>query len=325
MLAIAFSCGFALAQEQPAARAIAAYVGDDTISVAEVEHEVAGAAQDREMGDVERNNLQAQTLGLLINRQLVLQFLAKHKLGASASDIDQSVEEMKKKLAAKEVPLADYLRDLNITEAEMRRSMQWTIGWPKYLNLQFTEKNLQKYFDANKRDFDGTQLRVRHILWKIPADATPDLINATAKKAEAVYDEIKAGKITFIDAAKKHSEGATAAEGGDLGLISRQEPMPAPFNDAAYSLKPGEYSRPVVTPFGVHLILCEQEVPGKKTLSDGEVEQLVRDELRRYLFTLIAAQGRADIAIRFTGELPYFDPQTNQLVVKKAKPTPSLE
>jgi peptidyl-prolyl cis-trans isomerase D len=63
-----------------------------------------------------------------------------------------------------------------------------------------------------------------------------------------------AGGAKFEDVAKRESaDSASAVQGGDLGKITHGQLVPE-FEKAAFALKPGELSQPVLSPFGYHLI-----------------------------------------------------------------------
>lgn len=57
----------------------------------------------------------------------------------------------------------------------------------------------------------------------------------------------------FEDLAKQFSKCPSGARGGSLGSFGPGQ-MVAPFEKAAFALKPGEVSGPVKTQFGYHLI-----------------------------------------------------------------------
>ncbi len=67
------------------------------------------------------------------------------------------------------------------------------------------------------------------------------------KKDEKPHDKFK-------EIAKAKSECRSAHKGGDLGLFGRGD-MTKEFEDAAYNLKVGAISDPVITDSGVHIIL----------------------------------------------------------------------
>lgn len=293
---------------------VAAKVGPDTISIAEVDHEMQNALRDRQIDDADRPVLEAQTLGLLANRQLVIQYLKKMKLGATEAEIDQQLERFAAQLKRREITVEEQLKQLGLTKAEFRRVLAWETGWPKYLQTKMLPDNLVKYFEQHRRDFDGTKLRVAHLLLKVAPPADQEAVQKVVDQAGELREQIMAEKLTFAAAAKQHSQAPTAAEGGDIGLISRHEPMPEAFSEAAFELEPGQTSEPVLTTFGVHLVHCLAVEPGKLTLRDDGVEEAVREDLIRYLFMWVAEKQRTESKIEFTGAIPYFDLESGKLV-----------
>jgi parvulin-like peptidyl-prolyl isomerase len=298
-------------------RDLAARVGPDGISIAEVEREMRTALGDRQLADDERELLQAQTLGLLVNRQLVLQYLEKTKQGAGQEVIDLQVDRVTDGLKRRGITLEAQFKELGLTYTEFRRAVTWETSWPIYLAAKMTPENVEKYFKQHHREFDGTQVHAAHILLKVDRPDDAAAVQQVIDRAAALRAEIVAGKISFADAAKQHSQAPTAAEEGDIGLISRHEPMPETFSAVAFALKAGETSEPVVTSFGVHLIHMLGEEPGQRTLKEPDVEEAVREDLIRYLFMWVSEKQREGAKIEFTGALPYFDPATGKLVPAK--------
>ncbi|ANI30897.1 peptidylprolyl isomerase [Yersinia entomophaga] len=96
-----------------------------------------------------------------------------------------------------------------------------------------------------------TEVHARHILLKPSVVMTDDQARA---KLQAAANDIKSGKATFADEAKRLSEDpGSAVQGGDLGWASPDIYDPA-FRDALMKLKKGEISAPVHSSFGWHLI-----------------------------------------------------------------------
>jgi peptidyl-prolyl cis-trans isomerase C len=86
------------------------------------------------------------------------------------------------------------------------------------------------------------EVHARHILVKTEAEAN------------SIIDQLNKGA-DFATLAKKYSKDPGAASGGDLGYFTRDDMVPA-FAAAAFSLKPGQYTKtPVKTEFGWHVIL----------------------------------------------------------------------
>lgn len=291
---------------------IVAAVGGDGIYRSEVEYEVSRALVGQDVPAPLRRFLEAQALQQLVDRRVVLAHLQSKGEAAGQQEIEHAMQRLVADLTRQKLTLADHLDKLGLDEPALRGKFAWQITWKKYLERMFTNENLAKYFERNRREFDGTQLRVAHILFKAKANKTPADRAATLARAKQLREDIVKGTLTFADAAAKNSMAPTAKEGGDIGLISRHDPMPEEFSRAAYVLKKGEVSEPVETALGVHLITVLEEMPGDKKLSDVRSE--VEVAFAQFLFERLAEQLRPSAKIEFTGKAPYFDPQTGEVV-----------
>ena len=83
------------------------------------------------------------------------------------------------------------------------------------------------------------------------------------KEINALYRQLRAGK-DFAELAKANSMNVSAGRGGDLGFLTRKQHKH--LTGVAFSLKPGEISRPFKSPAGwsiirVHEILKKQSIP----------------------------------------------------------------
>ena len=96
-----------------------------------------------------------------------------------------------------------------------------------------------------------------HILILIPQKATQEQQDEAKRRIDSVYTALKAGA-DFEELAKKVSQDpGSASRGGMLGWFSRNQ-MVKEFEDAAFALQPGEMSKPVMSPFGWHIILMKE-------------------------------------------------------------------
>ena len=131
------------------------------------------------------------------------------------------------------------------------------------------------------------------------------------KQAESIRAEITSGKIDFAAAAEKYSAGPSSKQGGRLGKIGRHGPMDESFSRAAFELKAGEISPPVRSPFGVHLIRCDEVLPGTKKLSD--LSRQIDDALAKELLQKLSDLERKDTPVKYTTAWPHFKPGTEEL------------
>ncbi|MEO8499148.1 MAG: peptidylprolyl isomerase [Planctomycetota bacterium] len=298
------------AEDPPAEPVVAATVNGDQILVSEVERELQVAFGTREIDAAAKPYFQAKTLSQLIDRRLIIQWLRATSRGASDAEVDLEISRLEKQLQSRDITLAAHLASRRVSEAEMRRLLEWQISWRKCLARYLTDENLEKYFNEHRREFDGTRMRVAHILFKVEGDNDAGVEQAVRRAAE-VRESIATAAITFAEAAQRHSAAPTGAKQGDIGFIERHKPMHEAFSRAAFTLNENEVSPPVRTPFGVHLIRCLAIEPGQRTWQDA------RDELTTavtlYLFDWAAAKERPKAEIRFTKALPHFSPGTEEL------------
>ncbi|MEK8090077.1 SurA N-terminal domain-containing protein [Thermithiobacillus plumbiphilus] len=145
---------------------------------------------------------------------------------------------------------------------------------------QVSEDELKAAYDKQKDNFKTAEERsARHILISIPQDATPEQVKAAQDRAESLVKRLRDGA-DFAQLARQESgDPGSAAQGGDLGFFGRGA-MVKPFEDAVFSLKPGQISDPVRTPFGFHIIQV-QEVRPERVQEFAEVRPQLERELRR--------------------------------------------
>jgi peptidyl-prolyl cis-trans isomerase SurA len=87
-------------------------------------------------------------------------------------------------------------------------------------------------------------LRIEHILVKVPALAAQADVDAAQKKAQAILQQAKSGT-KFETLAKENSQAADAKQGGDLGFLAPGN-LPPAFVTAASQLRPGEVNPDVL-------------------------------------------------------------------------------
>ncbi len=106
------------------------------------------------------------------------------------------------------------------------------------------------------------------------------------EEAYKVYNEIKDGKISFKEAAKKYSTDTyTKNVGGELGYVVKRMVVPG-FWNGIKNLKVGEISKPFKSKFGYHIAKVEDiKKPYTKKYS------AVKDEIVNYLKTKQAKEN----------------------------------
>ena len=96
-----------------------------------------------------------------------------------------------------------------------------------------------------------------HILIRIPQKATDAQQKDARRRIDSVYTALQAGADFEALAKQVSQDPGSAARGGMLGWFSRNQ-MVQEFEDAAFDLQPGEISKPVLSPFGWHIIKMKE-------------------------------------------------------------------
>lgn len=232
----------------------------------------------------------------LVNRRIVLEYLRANKIKVSPDEIALDLEKLANQLEQIDQTLDDYLKSEGITRVELESEFEWEIVWERYLTKVLTDEYLEQHYNRHRRRFDRSEMRVAHLL--ILTDRRSEA--ESMEMANQIYEKIKASKGSEMDqawnaAVAAHSQAPSRESNGELGWIRFHEPMPESFSAAAFSLKVGEVSSPVVTKFGVHLIRCLELREGKTGWRDTATS--VRDHAARTLFKRIAESHRPQVAI----------------------------
>ncbi len=154
----------------------------------------------------------------------------------------------------------------------------------EYLKREIAQKvtvsddELKSYYESHKDEFKTQDMvKARHILVRVDNSASDDEKKKAKEKTELYLKKIKDGEDFAKLASDFSDDPGSKAKGGDLGFFPRGR-MVKPFDDAAFSLKPGETSGIVETQFGFHIIKVEDR-------KDSSVESfdVVKERLKQKL------------------------------------------
>ena len=123
---------------------------------------------------------------------------------------------------------------------------------------------------VGNREAQG-EIRAAHIMIKTGKEATEEEVKKAEEKANEVMALLEKGQ-SFEDLAKKYSEDkGSANKGGELPKFGTGRMVPQ-FEEAAFGLKnDGDYSKPVLTDYGWHIIKRLERLPVAK-FEDTEKE-----------------------------------------------------
>jgi len=157
-------------------------------------------------------------------------------------------------------------------------------GIDAFLKKPENEEKIKAVFEKEKKKYQE-KVHARHLLLTAPKLMKTADIEAKRKKITGLLDEAKKDPKTFEALIRKHSEGPTREQGGDLGFFDRGD-MDKSFEEAAFLLqKPGDLSGVVQNAFGFHIIqLIERKAA--RSLTDLSVKKeiahvLLQDSLAK--------------------------------------------
>lgn len=161
---------------------------------------------------------------------------------AEGQDYAQAREQIRRELLVSQVQQSNVNRRIQITEQEVRN----------FLNSDAAKQQAQAEF------------LLSNILIALPSQASPEDIQAAERRAQNLYQQLNEGA-AFADLAVLASNAPNALNGGDLGWRNQNE-LPENLATALSGLQPGQFSRPIRTPSGYHILHVRDRRGGDVTL-----------------------------------------------------------
>jgi peptidyl-prolyl cis-trans isomerase SurA len=238
---------------------IVALVDEDIILRSELDLAVAGIVERiRASGDAmpPMHLLESQVLERLIIRELQVQRALMTGIRVSDADVDQAlvnlaqqngitVQQMRQVIEADGEDFAEFRRNIG-EELMTERLRQRIVG--SMDPITDTEVDIL----LASEDLGGGEYNVSHIMISLPDGSTPQQIAQAQEKADDIYQRLTNG-LDFASAAISYSDSQEALEGGLVGWRDLNS-VPAFFADAMRDLNPGEFTQPIRSPVGFHIV-----------------------------------------------------------------------
>jgi len=162
----------------------------------------------------------------------------------------------------------------------------------------FEKRARELYLTQPKRFTVPERVQASHLLFATQTRSADEAM-ALAVKARA---RIAAGEAFAKVATEVSEDPGSRQEGGKLPPFSRGE-MDAAFEQAAFALEPGVLSQPVVSQFGVHLILVQSRTPERRESWEEAGPKIMAELREQYVSsrreqTLGAMQASAYASVR---------------------------
>lgn len=207
------------------------------------------------------NNVLATVGGMPITEEEVNEFLRGLGPRGQAYNNPEGKKAILGQLVANKLLLLDARRNLYEAEpafkaelAKLRDNLLISYAADKAVsNATVTDKDAEDYYNQNKERF----------MTEESVNASHILVDSEEKALE-ILATIKAGEVSFEEAAAENSSCPSKANGGNLGDFGRGQMVPE-FDVAVFAMEVGEISdAPVKTQFGYHLIKLNSKNPAEE-------------------------------------------------------------
>jgi parvulin-like peptidyl-prolyl isomerase len=231
----------------------------------------------------------AQFLEQMIEEKMLLIQAKKDNIAASDEEVNATISRLLTQYKLTDEQLKTELQAQGMSYDDFVQYYRNELIIAKLLNNSVKSENvtdaeIEAYYNQNKEQFNIPEsINASHIIicYNESIRCVSNLTKDEAfRKISDIKLMLKQGK-SFADLAKQYSEDGSAALGGSLGYFAKGE-MDSSFEKAAFSLKVGEVSDIVETPFGYHLIMVTGIRPATN-LTIANVSSEIRDTLQAQL------------------------------------------
>ncbi len=278
------------------------------------------------------NLIKVRVINDLIVKALLEDEMKKRGVKISNKDVEEGVKGIVDKMGSKE-QLNNVLKQNGITPQQFKEQVADQVRVQKLAeqlgDTSVSDAEAQKFYKDNISRFKyPEQVKASHILVAANVKDIEEMVKAEnegiseadlkakvskirAEKKVLAHDilaEVKKDPSQFAKIAKEKSQDpGSATMGGDLGFFPRGK-MVAPFEKAAFSMKPNSVSDVVETHFGYHIIY----VYDRKEAGQEPFEKVQRD-IKEYLKNKKQVELVDNLveSLKKNATIEYVDPEYN--------------
>ncbi len=226
-----------------------------------------------------------QTLDRLINIELLYQEGLKHKFTGLSEETEKRYQREVLKAGGEE-RLAAALACNKTAKEHLKRSILRNLVINRYLEkevysrIPVTDMEIREYYKRNLSRFTTPEsVRARQVLIRVRSWKKPEESESAYSKAVKIHREASNGA-DFKELALKYSRDTYGgSRGGEMGLIQKGS-MPRVIDSNLFAISVGEYTKPIKTRLGYHIIQVTEKNPSSvRTLDD--VKNYIVARIRR--------------------------------------------
>jgi len=281
--------------------AIVAVVNDDVITRRELDAAVAQVERQLRQKKAPvppRPVVESQVLERLILTQLQLRAAERNGITVDDATLNAAIENLARRNNMSLTQLRQTVEQDGISFArfrdEVRRELMAARLRQKLVDsqLQVSDQDVESLQAqmAGEQGFGTSagggggerEYHIAQILIVVPDGATPQQIEAARRRAGSVLAQLRKGE-DLRQLVASASAGEQPLQGGDLGW-RRADQLPTLFAEVVPKLRPGQFSEPVRSPSGFHIVrLLEVRGGGEASPSPAAKPGLVTQTLARHI------------------------------------------
>ena len=301
---------------------IVAVVGDAPITMSRLmEQENTWRGQGGQLPEdpAERLDLRRTLLNSLIDQELMVQAAYRDTMVVVTEEevqaaVDETLQNIRDQISSE----SDLERELQgigfrslddyrlwLGDQQRRNMLQETLievlrARGDIQSLPPTEEELRAYYEMAKGQLGERPATVSFRQIVVASEPDTSALRVAFSTADSVRGLLEEGADFGELARQVSADSGSAVRGGELGWFRRGAGLVREFEDAAFRLQPGVFSRPVLTTYGFHIIQVQRAEPASVQARHILIAPHITDENRE------VARVRADsVARMLRSGVPY--------------------
>lgn len=224
--------------------------------------------------------LQRQILEQLVVERVQLQLAKRYDIDPGEAEVDQAIQRIMQSNGITLVELEADLRREGMSVDALRKQIKTDLTINQLQQgvvnsrIRVTDQEIDNFLASTDGKFaTSPDYRLGHILIAVSGGADPDMVSASEKEAQDIYQQLQSGA-DFSQMAISHSNDQSALQGGDIGWRKLAQ-LPELFSRQLVDLPVGGVSKPFRSGAGFHII--------KNMEQRGGGEQLVEQTKARHI------------------------------------------
>lgn len=217
-------------------------------------------------------------LAHMIDESIIDDEVKRQNLFVTIEAVDQEVNSIQRRNGISREQLKSALKKEGVVFSEYQNFIKKRLERQKLISkvitskIKITDEDVIAYYESKNKALSATkfEFKIAHILFR------KDSEERQLERARKIYDQLQEGK--DFESLARFSEDPNFNEGGYLGSFKAGEFL-KPLEDAVKDLAPGEYSKPIKTTLGYHIV----KLLDRKIVTDDSFEK-IKEGLRGELY-----------------------------------------